>query len=298
MRIGFSLPQYGKAGQEGDGVVRFAKAAQEAGASGLWAGDRLFSPLDHTVSYPGYDGFPPEFDTALDPFVALTLAAAVTDDLLLGSSTINAPFYPAAAFARQLASIDLAAGGRLRAGLGIGWSPEEYRALGVPMSERGARLDETLDVLDAWFRTPVLNEGRFTTVGPATALARREDRPKVLLAGFAPKAQQRVAARADGWLPVASPGAVPAAASAAPLAAIRELAVQAGRQASDIGVYLRVNVNRGTPVQDVVDTVLEGRDALGEGGEFHAFAELGYLADTVDELIGIAQELAGALADR
>lgn len=298
MRVGFSLPQYGKPGQEADGVVRFARAAQEAGASGLWVGDRLFSPDDYTVPYPGYDGFPPEFDVAVDPFVALAMAAAVTDDLLLGSSTINAPFYPAAAFARQAASLDLAAGGRLRLGLGIGWSPEEYRALGVPMAQRGARLDECLDVLDAWFATPVRHAGRFADVGPATVRARRDARPPVLLAGFAPAAQRRIATRADGWLPVSMVGALPAAASAAPLAAIRGLAAEAGREPSDIGVHLRINVPAGTPVGKIVDAVLEGRDALADGGEFGSFVELGYLGDDVDSLIGLMQEISAAVADR
>lgn len=95
----------------------------------------------------------------------LASAAAVTSRVRLGTSVLGVPFYPAAVLARTLASIDFLSGGRLIPGLGIGWAPEEYTAAGVPEKERGARLDEALDVLDAWWTRTRWN----TTAGSATS---------------------------------------------------------------------------------------------------------------------------------
>ena len=100
----------------------------------------------------------------------LAYAAAVTDRVRLGTSVLVAPWYQPALLARSLASLDLLSDGRLTIGLGLGASPEEYKAVGVPHAERGRRLEEALDVLDAaWAAAP----------GP-------RDRPPVLLAGTRP----------------------------------------------------------------------------------------------------------------
>ena len=68
---------------------------------------------------------------------------------------------PPALLGRSLTSIDMISGGRLIAGLGSGWSPDEFQAVGVPMKQRGARLDECLDVLETmWTENPAEHHGK------------------------------------------------------------------------------------------------------------------------------------------
>ncbi len=299
MKIGFTLPQFGPAGLEGE-VGRFARAAEQAGAASLWVGDRLLSPVDPSIGYGGGRGYPPQFRASLDPFVLLTAAASATTTALLGTNVLNGPWYPPVLLARTAATFDLLSGGRLRLGLGVGWAPEEYAAVGSPMTERGARLDECLDVLAAWWGVPpgeaVAHEGRWSSLAPSYVDARRAAPPPVLLAGFQPRALRRVARRADGWLPVAIPGHFdPVAAVATPLARIRELAADAGRDPAAIGAVLRVNPQPGTSVEDIAATVLAARDAAGIDD---AFVELMYLSDGVDAALELVTAVLDALTAR
>ncbi|GAA2447151.1 TIGR03619 family F420-dependent LLM class oxidoreductase [Streptomyces macrosporus] len=294
MRIGFTLPQYGPLGERISEVPRFAREAEALGAAGLWAGDRLLTAVSPSVCYPGTDGVPEEFHVAADPFTVLTAAAVATERVLLGSNVINAPWYPPALLARQLAGIDRLSGGRLLAGFGTGWSPEEYRAVGVPMEERGARLDECLDVLETWWTTdPVEHDGPRWTIpaGHVRLKPAREPRPPIYLGAFAPRAMRRIALRADGWLPVVTlPGGFDPAAITEPMARLREEAGRAGRDPGELDVILRVNPSSEATVDDIADTLKRAR---GEAGVEHAFVELMYLSRDVDH----ALELCGRILD-
>ena len=297
MRIGFALPQFGALAHQPDQVARFAEQAeQQLGADSLWVGDRLLAPVDPTVGYGGGTTIPAEFNSILDPFGLLTVAATVTGRVQLGTNVLNAPWYPPAIFARSLTSIDLFSAGRLLLGLGIGWSPEEYVAAGIPMTERGARLDECLDALDAlWTADPAEYHGRHWTV-PATRVEltpAQKGGPPIYLAGFAPAAVRRVARRADGWLPVYRPGTRefdPEATIAAPLARIRKLAAAQGRDPASIGTVLRVYPVAGVSARECATALVR---AEREAGTDHAFVDLQCLAESVDH----ALELAGRILE-
>ena len=168
MRTGFTLPQMGAPAHYAREATGFARQAERSGADSLWVGDRLPAPVNPTVGYGGGDDIPEAFHAVLDPFVLPSIAAACTEHVQIGTNVLNAPWYPTAVLARSLTSIDLVSGGRLVPGLGVGWSPEEYLATGVPMSQRGARLEECLDALEAyWSDNPVEYHGKHWTV-PAT----------------------------------------------------------------------------------------------------------------------------------
>ncbi|WP_370943795.1 TIGR03619 family F420-dependent LLM class oxidoreductase [Amycolatopsis sp. cg5] len=292
MRIGFSLPVFGKAAATPGGVARYARAAEQAGAAGLWVGDRLLSPVAPVVSYPGYETMPEEFWTAYDPFTALAVAAAVTETAILGSSTINATQYQPANFARQLTSIDVASNGRLLPGLGIGWSPDEYDAVGVPMSERGKRLDDLLDLLDTWWsKDLVAHEGVGYKIAESHVGLKPVRKPPVHLAGFGEKALRRVAERADGWLPVwPVPEQFPAEVLTTTLAKIRADAERAGRDPQALGVALRVNAAPDTKPELIAESVVKIVSVLEPD---HTFIDLTYLTSSVDEHL----DLTGRLLD-
>ncbi|MEO3762285.1 LLM class flavin-dependent oxidoreductase [Streptomyces sp. B8F3] len=126
------------------------------------------------------DTIPWQQRTMLDPFVALSVAASVTERVLLGTSALVAPWYSPLLLARSLTGVDVVSGGRLITGLETGWSPEEYQGVGVPWQERGAWLDECLDVLEAvWTTEPVArHEGRHYTFPAAHIGPKPLQRPR------------------------------------------------------------------------------------------------------------------------
>jgi probable F420-dependent oxidoreductase len=290
MRLGFSLPMFGSAANEVDGIARFAADVEKLGATSLWVGDRLLAAVDPIVGYGrGSNSIPVELRAAADPLTALAVAAAVTSEARLGSSTINAPWYSPTLLARALASIDVASGGRLIPGFGIGWSPEEYQAAGVPFDGRGARLDELLDVLEAWWTAnPVAHEGPLFAI-PASHVELKpvqRPRPPIYLGGFGPRALRRIGERADGWLPAWSvPEAFPARHLAEGWSVIRRAAEEAGRDPGRLGSILRVNVAAGTPVETVAEEVKKIGSTVPAD---ETFVDFTYLASTVDHAIDLA----------
>ncbi|MEU1297047.1 TIGR03619 family F420-dependent LLM class oxidoreductase [Streptomyces sp. NPDC005840] len=290
MLIGFSLPQFGAMAHQAELVPEFARRAEDLGADSLWVGDRLLAPVRPIVGYAGADTIPEGFNSRLDPFALLTVAATATRRALIGTNVLNAPWYPPALLERSLTTIDRLSGGRLLAGFGIGWSPEEYEAVGVPMASRGARLDESLDALESlWTADPAEFHGRHWSV-PATRAAlrpARTPRPPVYLGGYAPAALDRIARRADGWLPVTVPGAAPfdPASVNGPLARIRDLAADHGRDPAAVDVVLRLNPQESATVDDVVATIAR---AGKETDVDHVFVELMYVAGDVEGALDFA----------
>ncbi|AQW53591.1 TIGR03619 family F420-dependent LLM class oxidoreductase [Streptomyces violaceusniger] len=296
MRIGFALPQFGPLAHHPEDIARFARRAEELGADSLWVGDRLLAPVDPIVGYAGTDVIPPEFRAALDPFTVLATAAAVTERVQLGTDVINAPWYPPAVLARTLTTVDVLSAGRLLVGLGTGWSPEEYEAVDIPMAERGRRLDECLDALDAWWtRNPVEYRGDHWTVPASHVDLKPASRPHppVYLAAFAPAAMRRVARRADGWLPIAvvpaAPGAPdPIATLAEGLGGVREAVEREGRDPSAFDAILRVNPSAGASVDDIATALVR---AEREAGIQHAFVDLIYLGKDADQALDLVQRV-------
>ena len=203
MRLGTTLPQFGNTLDEADRIGEFAEMAEDAGVDSLWVGDRLLAAVDPQIGYGGTDTVPEEFRRALDPFALLAVAAARTTSTTLGTSVLVGPLYPPAVLARSLGTIGAVSRGRLIAGMGIGWSPEEYAGAGLGFDHRGARLDELLDGLDTlWSGTPApLTGPRFPL--PAVHVDTPRRRPAVYLSGWSEAALRRVGRRGDGWLPVA-----------------------------------------------------------------------------------------------
>ncbi len=200
---GLTLPQFGTAAGDAARIGRFAADAEAAGAASLWVGDRLLAAREPVIGYGGTDTIPVEFRRALDPFAVLAAAAVTTTTARLGSSVLVAPLYAPALLARSLSTVAALSDGRLVAGLGIGWSPDEYAAAGVGFDRRGARLDELLDTLDVlWSGRGEGLDGRFWTT-PAAWVETPSPRPPLYLSAFSELALRRVGRRCDGWPPVA-----------------------------------------------------------------------------------------------
>ncbi|ATE54575.1 MULTISPECIES: TIGR03619 family F420-dependent LLM class oxidoreductase [Actinosynnema] len=290
MKIGFTLPQAGNVAWQAPQAARCARELEQLGADSLWVIDRLLSPVNPTVGHNGGEGFPEEFRAVLDPFVLLAVAATATERVLIGSNVLNAPWYPPALLARALTTLDVLSGGRLAPGFGVGWSPDEFEAVNVPMSERGSRLDETLDVLDQlWTADPAEHRGKHWTLPATRAALKPTRRPPVYLAAFAPAAMRRVATRADGWLPALVPPRSTdiEAAVTKPWALIRAMAAEAGRDPDELDVILRVypSVRSDTAVAEVVELI---KRVEAESEVRHVLVDLMHLADDVDRVLDLA----------
>jgi probable F420-dependent oxidoreductase len=299
VRVGFCLPQFGAITRRPGDVARFAREAEALGADSLWAGDRLLAPVHPSVGYAGTTSLPAEFRASLDPFAVLTAAAAVTSRAQLGTSVLNAPWYPPALLARSLTSIDVLSDGRLIPGFGTGWSPEEYQAVGVPMTERGERLDECLDILAAlWTANPAEHDGKHWSI-PATYADLKpvqRPRPPVYLGGYTPAALRRVGRRADGWLPSARvPGPFDSTALARSWAQIREEAERQGRDPGQLTVILRINASATATAADIVTAMVRAGQETGIG---HVFADLMYLAENADQALDLASQVMDHVRNR
>jgi len=195
--------------------------------------------------------------------------------------------------ARALTTIDVVSNGRLLPGLGVSWSPEEYEAVGLEFRQRGRRLEETLDALEAiWATDPAEYHGTLVSVPRHHSALKpvQRPRPPIYLASFSEAALRRIGRRADGWLPVLIPGQIDIGALRAQRAIIDESALEAGRDPKAIDAVVRVNVARGDAPQAVVEDIKRTADALGFE---HFFIEQMYTDDTVDQAITSATAYLG-----
>ncbi len=117
-------------------------------------------------------------------------------------------YYNPVMLARRLSTLDVLSNGRLRVGMGLGWSKDEFDAMGVSLGERGARADEFMAVLKAiWTSDPVEFQGKFYRIPRSIIQPKllQKPYPPIYLAAFAPPALRRLAQWADGWNPAGIP---------------------------------------------------------------------------------------------
>ncbi len=242
MKIGFALPNIGPIGTA-EAVSKVAQRAEALGYDSLWTVERLLYPVKPQSPYPGTpDGSLPEiYKHVLDPLEALTFAAALTKKIALGTSVLDMPYYNPVTLARRLTTLDYLSNGRLKVGLGLGWSKDEMDASGADMTKRGAMADEFLQVLKAiWTTNPVEYQGKFYRVPKSYIHPKpvQKPHPPVYLAAFAPVALKRLAGLADGWNPVG----IPAAGMAQMFDGIKKMAAEAGRDPSSLAMVVRANL--------------------------------------------------------
>jgi probable F420-dependent oxidoreductase len=242
MRLGFAVPQFGPdAGP--NALLEVARLAEELGYDSLWVIERLLYPRNPKAPYPATaDGsLPLAYRRSLDPLATLAYLAAATSRVRIGTSIINLTYHNPVLLARELGTIDVLSQGRLDVGLGVGWSPDEFEAVGVPMGDRGRRAEEALQVLEAiWHDNPVEFEGRYFRVPESFFDLKpvQKPRPPIYMAAYTPVTMDRVARLADGWIP----SGVPLGAMEQMFAAIKQGAAEAGRNPSDLKLIVGANI--------------------------------------------------------
>jgi probable F420-dependent oxidoreductase len=290
MELGICLPQLGPTA-EGAKVADVARRAEEVGYDSLWVGDRLLTPESPKDLYPvgGTEEvpYPPEFTAALDPIVTLTAAAVATSRVRLSFSTLIPTWHNAVLLARAVTSLDAVSEGRLELGLGTSWMRDEYEVAGVPWEERGARLDEMLDVFEKlWNENPVEHRGRFIEIPPSRVDLRpaQAGGPPVLLGGFTPAALQRVGRRGAGWIAIAG---APAEFEEQLWGIARDAAAAAGRDPDALRRETRVNTHAGETLAETVEQIREAERRGADG----VHVDFTYTAGSAAELLRSAEEL-------
>jgi probable F420-dependent oxidoreductase len=194
LKVGFGLPVSGS-WATGVNLVQIARRAEELGFHSLWAFQRLL--------HPAVGDWGPMYHAVADPIVTLAHVAAVTERARLGVAVVNAPFFSPILLAKQLTTLDEVSAGRLDCGIGLGWAPEEFEAVGVPFEHRGARTEEFVQCLKAiWTSDVVLFAGASYRLPPTRVEPKpvQQPHPPQLMGGTPERALQRVGRTADGWI--------------------------------------------------------------------------------------------------
>ena len=240
MKVGIVLPQTGESATS-ENVLYIGKEAENEGLDSVWVFDRLLWPFKPQTPYGGIPNLPipVEYQNVLDPLDTLTYLATNTDRISLGTSIIDMLFQNPVILARRFATLDIFSGGRVIAGLAIGWSKDEYDASGIPYRQKGARADEYMQALKRiWTEDVVEFKGQFYNI-PASKIGPKpvqKPHPPILLGGYTPKTFPRIVNYADGWIPIA--GSVPLEQQEQAINGLREAARKANKNPSDIRIFV------------------------------------------------------------
>jgi probable F420-dependent oxidoreductase len=193
LRFGLHLPQLGLATSP-DRIMECAARAEALGYDDVWASEHVAVP----VSIEGMPSFFP------DPMPLLSLAASVTDRVGLGTSVLVPAYRNPMQFAKEWATLDWLAPGRTILGVGAGWLAEEFAACGVPMAERGQRLDDYIRGWRVLWSGGTEFESRHFSFRGVRVNPQPESPVPVWVGGSSQGALRR-AAWCEGWHPTWAP---------------------------------------------------------------------------------------------
>lgn len=257
MRVGAVFPQT-EIGDDPRVVRAYATHAEQLGYDHLLA-------YDHILGADPPEGWDDLWPYGLEapfhePLVLFAHLAAVTTTLEFATAVLILPQRPAALVAKQVASLSIMSGGRVRLGVGVGWNPTEHRALGVDFETRGGdRVEEQIEILRRlWNERAVTMTGRWHEF-EAVGIRPRPTQPiPVWIGGSSRVALRRAARLGDGWLATSFANPMDAAGS---LAYLREQLRVNGRSAETFGVEVRIPYGDGD--HDRWRSLGEGWEAAG-----------------------------------
>jgi probable F420-dependent oxidoreductase len=204
MRVGLHALGIGD-GARPEVIRAVATAAETHGFARLWCGEHVVLVDAPASRYPysadGRIAVPSDADW-LDPLLALTFAAAVTSRIELATGVLLLPEHNPVVVAKQAATLDVLSAGRFNLGVGVGWSAEEFAALGVPFAQRGRRTEEYLAAMRTlWADDPASFSGEFVRFDAIRVNPKplRGGRLPVMVGGNSDAALRRAATLADGW---------------------------------------------------------------------------------------------------
>ena len=237
MDVSLALPHVG-ASASPRAIARAAVEAERMGCETVWVLERLLRPTNSE-----HRAMPEAFAKVYAPVETLAYVAGKTERLRLGTSVIDALFHTPAMLARRLATLDALSDGRVVAGLGQGYSPEEFEAANVPIGRRGAGFEEFIAALRAaWGPDPVTFGGRFYRIPPSEIGPKpvQPGGPPILVGGSAASAVERAGRIGAGLNPVSTAWER----LGDTIALFRRSAREAGHEPAALPVVVRVDVSR------------------------------------------------------
>jgi len=204
MKIGFFAIGIGNFARP-DFIATAATHAERLGFSTIWAPEHIVFLDGFASRYPYSRGkdLPIQLDIPLlNPFIALTYAAASTKSIRLATGVCLAPEYHPLLLGKIAASLDYLSAGRLALGIGVGWLEEEFKALGIPWERRGKRTREYVEAMRSlWGDERSQYKGEFVQFEGARSYPKPVKKAglPILVGGQTEAALKRAAAYGDGW---------------------------------------------------------------------------------------------------
>jgi probable F420-dependent oxidoreductase len=257
------------------------RAFDTIGRAAEQLGYDFFVMFDHVLGAVHEGREPPlwgpysERDPFHDPFVAFGYLAGITARIELVTGILVLPQRPTVLVARQAADVDLLSGGRLRLGVGVGWNPVEFSALGQDFHRRGQRLSEQIPLLRRlWSESPMSFTGTFDTVDRAGLNPRPQRQIPIYCGGVSDPAYRRAAKLADGFIFGGSleNSVLPA------WSRIKTLLAAEGRAVESFGADFQIP--NGTSAQAAIDLIRRWQDA---GGSHAAVRTMGLGFTTAEQ---------------
>jgi len=237
MKIGVVFPQT-EIGQDPAAIRDYAQAVESMGYTHMLAFD---SVVGANPDRPGGWDSPYTYRHAFhEPFALFAFCAAVTRRIELVTGVLILPQRQTTLVAKQAAEVDVLSGGRLRLGIGVGWNPVEFEALGENIHTRGKRIEEQLEVMRLlWTRELVTYEGRWHRVPDAGIKPLPVQQPiPVWMGGESEVVLRRAARLADGWITLQT--FRPGVAAQQTVDRLHGLVREAGRDPAAFGIEGRV----------------------------------------------------------
>ncbi len=238
MQIGVTFPQT-EIGADPWAIRDYVQAAEDAGYTHLVVFDHVLG-ADPT-NRPGWQYYTHQ-QMFHEPFVLFGYLAALTN-LELVTAVLILPQRQTVLVAKQAAQVDVLTGGRLRLGVGVGWNPVEYEALGMDFHSRGRAIEEQIEVLRLLWRQEIVSyKGKYHTITEAglNPLPVRRSIP-VWMGGSSEVLLRRVARMGDGWFPQGKPDDE----MRRTLERLRSHVSEAGRDPRSIGLEARITMSEG-----------------------------------------------------
>lgn len=249
MRIGAIFSQ-ADSGTDPAAIRQWAVDAEAAGFEHLLAYDHILGASAERLGPGPFGSFPnapyTNEHTFHEMLVLFGHLAAVTSRMSFVSSVLVLPQRQTAVVAKQVATIDLLSGGRIRLAVGVGWNSAEYEGLGVDFADRTALLEEQIEVLRLLWTQPLIDfDGRFHHLhGVGINPLPGHPIPIMVGCGGSDSVLRRVVRTADGWMPLLIPGLDSIDLGSA-VARLRQLCEEAGRDPASLSIHGRVYLGPG-----------------------------------------------------
>ena len=256
-----------------EAIAEVARAAEDLGYDSVWVMDRIVVP-----DVPETHQFTP---LVYDPFLTLTYVAAKTERIRLGTSVLIVPYRSPLVQAKLISTLDTLCHGRLIVGVGVGWLPQEFEALGIPFDRRGALANEYVEAMrllwtsdgPASFHGPTVHFDNVLCEPKSVQLPH----PPLWIGGGSEAALHRAAKFGAAWHPSSKYSDT----MSEKAAKLRQLATAEGREPPPIHMratlHLLAEADTSTPRGPLIGTLEEVRSAI---RSYAAIGINGFVLDT------------------